>query len=142
MKKTLLLLLSLPILGGCSSPTVTKPDTAAPPLPAAPVARPVADNRVIIDPDLGGAVRVLTVSATAGGLGYLRVELRVQNQRDAVQTFNYQFDWTDRNGTSLDLPTPIIPMTLMAHETTTLVAMAPSPLAKDFRVYFFPVTAK
>ena len=139
MKKTLLLILALPLLGGCGSPNATKPEAAARPLPTAPAAQSVADKRVIIDPDLGGAIRVFPVSATAGGLGYLRVELRVQNQWDAVWTFNYQFDWTDRNGTSLDLPTPIIPLTLIAHETTTLVAMAPSPLGKDFRVYFFPV---
>lgn len=135
MKKIFLLLLALPAIAGCAS-SVNKTETVQPPAPAP--AQAVTDKRVIIDPSLGGAVRVVAVYTSGGAQGFLRVELRVQNQAGAPTSFTYQFEWKDQNGATIDLSAPTIPMTLQGRETAPLVAMGPTPLTKDFQVFFYP----
>ncbi|HWD19319.1 MAG TPA: YcfL family protein [Verrucomicrobiae bacterium] len=134
MKKLFALLCTLPALAGCMSSVNTTE-------PLQPSASPqaVVDKRVITDPGLDNAAQVTGVYSSTGPQGFLKVELRVQNQTHARQAFSYRFAWMDQNGMTIDLPTATaIPVTLEGRETTALVAMAPTPLAKDFRVTFFP----
>jgi uncharacterized protein YcfL len=153
MKRLSFLPLSLAlVVAGCASDVkTTKPVPAAPPQhatqpqsaspapPALSINRPIADRRVFIDPALHGAVQLLQVSLGSGDRGFLRIELGVKNAAQTVTPFGYQFEWIDRNGEMLDVPSPDIPVTLKPDETTTILAMAPTPLARSFRVYFFVV---
>jgi uncharacterized protein YcfL len=134
MKKTCLFLLAPLFLAGCAS-DVHKTE----PAPPAPFAHAVADKRIVMDPALAGAARVIAVSTSAGAQGFIRVELRVQNQTSSLKSFNYRFEWQDQSGETVDESAPTIPMTLLAREITTLVVMAPTPLAKNFRAYFSAV---
>lgn len=137
MNKLFFFLLALPVVAGCASGVKTPEPVRAPAIPSA-MAQDVTDKRVIIDPSLGGAVRVVAVDTSAGPQGYLRVELRLQNQAPSPTAFTYQFEWKDQNGVTIDLSSPTIPMTLQARETAPLVAMGPTPLTKDFQVFFYP----
>ena len=128
---TLLLLLAC---AGC----VSNVNTLEPAQPTAQAAV-VADKRVISNPDLESAVHVLAVHTSTQPQGFFRVDLQVQNATSSRQSFSYRFDWVDQNGLAIELPTEVaLPMTLEGRETTTIGAIAPTPLARDFRVTFFP----
>jgi len=134
MKKTFLFLLALPALAGCMS-SVNSVEPAQPTV----TAQAVVDKRVVTDPDLDNVAHIIGVYTSTGPEGFLRVELQVQNLMHAPRSFTYRFEWKDQNGMTIDLPTSTtIPVTLQGRETTALVTMAPTPLAKDFRVTFFP----
>ena len=149
MKKLLPLLLALPLFAACASNVNNSgAEPASPPTGAAPLrstaalAKTITDKRVIVDPDLGAAARLLSIVKSGPEQPYLRVEVNIQNQTESAQSFFYQFDWTDAFGNSLNMETPIIPITLMAHEPTGVVAISPSPLPRNFCVYFFPTTVR
>jgi uncharacterized protein YcfL len=135
MNKLFPFLLALPLFAGCASSV----KTTEPPAPPPTTVQAVTDRRVVIDPSLGGAVRVVGVYTSAGPQGFLRVELRLQNQAQSPTAFTYQFEWKDQNGVTIDLSAPAIPMTLQGRETVPLVAMGPTPLTRDFQVFFYPV---
>ncbi len=79
------------------------------------------------------------VFTATGAQGFLKVELQVQNLTHSRRSFSYRFEWKDENGLTIDLPTDTaIPITLEGRETRALSTLAPTPLAKDFRVTFFP----
>jgi uncharacterized protein YcfL len=141
--KKILLLVSMAALCGCQTELTpakpARPQPAANPPTAAPQPRPTAstskDKRAITDASLD----VLKVS-TSDANGVLKIEVEVQNPAATPRSFNYHLYWFTDDGTLIDLPDTIsVPLFLTGHEKSSIVTMAPTPLAKDFRIKFFPV---
>lgn len=103
---------------------------------AQPTAHPnaVEYRQVITDSDISGIAEVLGVNqSTVGDL--LKVQVSVFNGTSAEGTFDYKFEWYDSNGILLDTPTSIWrPQTIEANEEVLLVAVSPTPDAKDFKL--------
>jgi uncharacterized protein YcfL len=135
MKAFLILLLAA--AAGC----VTRVETAAPPHPAAaqpaPRPQPVTDKRVAIDPVLANVIQVVGIKSTIGTEGYLRIQMNVQNLAGSPKQFSYRINWFDGEGQELPMANSA-PLTwmLLSHETSLLAATAPTPAARDFRVFF------
>jgi len=109
---------------------------APPPQPKPPTA---ADKRVVIAPLLAHDICVISITATTGSAGFLRIQVNVQSLVDSSRQFNYRIDWFDSNG--MDLPmaaSATTPWMLLSHESSLLAATAPTPAARDFRVTFLP----
>jgi len=127
-------LLVLLILAGCAP--ASRRNIA--PAPTAEKQPGKADKHVILDPALGGSLRVMEVHTTTGGDGLLRFQVDVQNLSAAARTVIYQIDWLDRDGLSLGIRYDDLRWTLMPRETAPLSMTAPTPMAKDFRLQFRP----
>jgi|GEM_PF-261879 len=110
-----------------------------PPNAPAPAASAANDKRITTNPSFDAVARVLSVSESPGLEGFLKVEFQIQNTTQSVQSVGYRINWTDRNGAPVDIASPVPPMTLMPGETAPVVALAPSPVATDFRASFFRV---
>jgi len=110
--------------------------------PAAKGAPPPAvanDKHVLVDSRLDNSIRVLNVISSTGKDGLLKIQVNVQNLLDASVRLSYKVDWFDRNGEELPMASPgLMPWMLLAHETSSIVAAAPAPTAKDFGVAFVP----
>jgi hypothetical protein len=106
--------------------------------PAGSVAQPVApaDKRVEVEADVAHAVHVFGVHPDKGPDGYLRVKIDVRNASNAAQHFVYRIDWFDQSDAPLPVPAPRVPWSLRAGETASLFAVAPSTMAKTFRITF------
>jgi uncharacterized protein YcfL len=120
---------------------VTRVETVKLPQPGAsqPAAQPqtVTDKRVVIDPALDKAIRIVGIKSTTGPEGYLKIQLNVQNLTGSPRRFSYRIDWFDRDGQELPMAaSALLPWMLLSHETSFLAATAPTPAAKDFRVTF------
>jgi len=112
--------------------------TVNPASPAGSAAQPVApsDKRVEVEADVANAVHVLGVHPDKGPNGYLRVKIDVRNASSAAQNFAYRIDWFDQSDAPLPVPAPRVPWSLRAGETASLFAVAPSPMARTFRITF------
>lgn len=120
---------------GCVTQTDVGPEQPEPPQVVIPQYQPVKDKRIVIDPSLDSIVHVVKVTSTNGSSGYLKIQVNVQNQTDAVQKFDYRIDWVDSDGADLPMAASApLTWTLLAHETSFLGATAPTPSARNFRV--------
>ncbi|MGA2175147.1 MAG: YcfL family protein [Verrucomicrobiota bacterium] len=133
MKTTAPLLFVLLAAAGCAAP-VTKTETAPPP----PAARQAAgDKRVLTDPSLDRAIHVVKVQTAAGAEGFLKIQVDVENRSDAPRRFSYSIEWLDGDGGPLPLASNgFLDWMLRAHESSSIAATAPTPVAKDFRITF------
>jgi uncharacterized protein YcfL len=130
-------LLMLLLLAACA-PTAPRPAAPAPAAATQPDKPDKPDKRVILDPALGGSLRVLGVHTTTGADGVLQFQADFQNVSAAARTVLYQIDWLDRDGSSLGINYDDIPWTLLPRESAPLTMTAPTPLAKDFRLKLRP----
>jgi uncharacterized protein YcfL len=129
MKFIVSLLAMLLFFVGCATSPAPKP---------APVAEKAPDKRVILDPALRGILNVLSVHTETGGDSILKFQVDMQNLTPAPQALVYQIDWLDKDGLSLGIRYNDLHWLLLPHENGPLTMTAPSPLAKDFRLYFHP----
>jgi uncharacterized protein YcfL len=139
MKAFLILLLAA---AGC----VTRVETVQSPQPGSSRPEPVqsalqrqtvTDKRVVIDPALDQAIRLVGIKSVVGSEGYLKIQLNVQNQTGSVKNFSYRIDWFDKDGMALPMAASAdLTWMLLSHETSFLAATAPTPAARDFRVTF------
>jgi uncharacterized protein YcfL len=119
-----------------SSPPIASP---LPAVEAPAVAQTPTDKRASAAPSLNSTFRILNVKASEAQTGFLKVEIEVQNVATFPKSFNYRIYWFDDTGTMFDIPDVSgVPLFLMGQEKSSIVALAPTPLAKDFRVTFFP----
>lgn len=97
----------------------------------------IADKRVITDLTLNKKVSIVGMNEGMTPGGFLQVQIEVLNQKNSMQTFSYRFEWFDMNGMLVDTPTSVwIPRQIEGQETLTIIAVAPTTTAKDFRVKF------
>jgi uncharacterized protein YcfL len=112
------------------------------PAPSANAAPPPAvanDKHVLVDSRLDSSIRVLNVISSTGKDGLLKIQVNVQNLLAAPSRLSYKVDWFDRNGEELPMASVgLMPWMLLAHETSSIVAVAPAPTVKDFGVAFVP----
>jgi uncharacterized protein YcfL len=131
------LILLLAVAGGCVTRVEpVEPRHAESPRPA-PQRQTVVDKRVVIDPALVSAMRVVGLKSTMGTEGFLKIQLDVQNLTDSPKQFSYRIDWFDQNGQPLPLAaSTLMPWMLLSRETSFLAAAAPTPAARNFRINF------
>lgn len=124
------LLTALAFIGGCKSVNTVQPAFSQATI------TPVADKRVITDSGLNRIARVVAIrQGTASG--NLRLDVDVLNTSSNQQRFNYLFEWFDETG--MQVYTPMSKWEgkiIEGGETITLVGIAPTPKAKDFRLKF------
>jgi len=140
------LLLSLAGLTGCqtestplnSAPPPLNPPPAAVNAPSAPATPAAADKRIFTDPTLKVAFHSVNASTTESSAFFFKIQIDAQNLTDSPKSFNYHIDWLDKNGNVIELPEMSLPMSLMGGQKSSIVAVAPTPLAKDYRIRFFP----
>ena len=128
-----LILMALLAFAGCSSKTVNSIE------PAHPVAvrQMITDKRIITDKSLNKAVWPIGINEATGPGGFLKIQLEVQNVTNSRKLFTYRIEWFDGDGMMIDLPTLTAkPWSLEGKEIASLTAVAPTPLAKDFRITF------
>jgi uncharacterized protein YcfL len=136
MKSHAPLFLLLLAAAGCAQP-VNNSQTLPPasPPPAQQSAAP--DKRIVINPSLQRFIQVVKTTSATGPEGYLKIQLDVLNRSDTPHQFRYSIDWLDGDGAELPLAANgFLDWMLLAHETSSIAATAPSPAAKDFRVTF------
>ena len=110
-------------------------------------AQPVAqrqmltDKRVITDGSLNNAVRVLGINTSTSPAGYLKIQVEVQNVTRSLKKFSYRVEWYDENAMLINTPTSSArPVSIEGKEIIPLVQLAPTALAKDFRIKFLEPT--
>jgi uncharacterized protein YcfL len=107
--------------------------------PAQPVGqtRYVPNKRVTSDYVLARHVHIIGVNTSDTPTGFLKVQVQLENLTSSTQTFTYRVEWFDLNGMAITLPTDTsISRTIEGKETTEIVALAPTPTAKDYRIKF------
>ncbi|MFP4281199.1 MAG: YcfL family protein [Opitutales bacterium] len=105
--------------------------------PAAPLAQPnrVQDSRVITDRSLAGALLIEGVNEATVSGDLLQVQVNVRNDRRRPLTFNYRFDWIERDGMVVDRVGGWQATTLQGKEPGVLNGVAPNPDVVDFRLH-------
>jgi hypothetical protein len=98
----------------------------------------VADKRITTDSALTGRLGILGVNTGGTSAGYLRVQVAVQNTTRSAETFTHDIEWLDDSGT-LILTSPSLPRALESKEISEIVAISPTPRARDFRIKFLAV---
>ncbi len=72
--------------------------------------------------------------ATAPG-DFLKIQVEVQNNNLRPGNIDYKFEWLDEQGMIINTPTSTWKtMQILKGETKSLDAVAPTPMAKDFRL--------
>ena len=67
--------------------------------------------------------------------GVLKAQIDVANDDLRTRSFNYRIDWIDQSGTVIDAQTSVWqPRSVASGGMVTISAVAPSPLATDFRM--------
>ena len=102
----------------------------------------VNDKRVEPDSDVSSFAQVMGVNESAVG-DLTKIQVRVFNNKRKMKQFNYKFEWFDLQGMSVDSPMSIWKaVTIQAQEEISLIAIAPNPRAKDFRLKMQQAYAK
>ncbi len=128
------LILLLAMAGGCVTQSI--PSNAL----SAVERQTVQDKRIVIEPALSSYIRIVGVKTAEVPGGFLRIQINVQSMMDTSQQFNYRITWFDENGVELPMAdSALLNWMLLPHETSFLAATAPTPSAKNFRVYFLTV---
>jgi uncharacterized protein YcfL len=123
------LLLGL-LLAGCS--TVNSIES----VPRAATAPVVADNRVVTDIHLDGALSVGAVRGDRVG-DLRRISTTLVNQRDSVLVVACKVEWLDQNGVLLPSPSSGWKrLRFEGRESLSFSDVAISPQATDFRLKF------
>lgn len=95
----------------------------------------IVDRRVITDRDLDSAAQVVELrQATVSG-DLLMVQAELENTQRSTRNVTFKFEWFDANG--MEVGTPLSAWrtcVLRGGERTTITGVAPSPMAKDFRL--------
>ena len=107
--------------------------------PAQPAAQRemMPDKRVITDTSLNNRVRVLGINTANTPAGFLRIQMEVQNTTNSRKSCTYRIEWFDEQAMIIHTATtPSTPLSLQGRETKSITAVAPTPLAKDFRIKF------
>lgn len=133
---------------GCST-NQNAVNTVEPANPAY-VERAIPDKRVIRDHETAKAVAVLKVIDGNTETGLARIGVEVQNLTRSVYRFNYRFDWFDSQGLPVSTPAAtMLSQSIEAGQVFTLLSVAPTTNAKDFRLSiqkstrgFFPLLRK
>lgn len=116
-------------LGGCRSVNTVEPTQRVNP------PRQIDDKRVVTDPSLQRRVAIIAVNESEGAGGHLRIQVEVLNTTRRYRRFNYKFEWFDRDGILIELPTGGYRSSqLEGGESRMLVSVAPTADAKDFRL--------
>ncbi|MDB6028153.1 MAG: hypothetical protein JWM68_4376 [Verrucomicrobiales bacterium] len=104
---------------------------------AQPVAQKqmIADKRVLTDAGLARGASIVGVNESSTPDGFLKVQVEILNRTRSLKHFSYRFEWFDQNGMLVNTPTSTsIPRQIEGQESLFITAIAPTPLAKDFRV--------
>jgi uncharacterized protein YcfL len=97
----------------------------------------ISDKRVVTDTGLNNKVRVVGLNTYTGPGGFLKLQIEVQNLTNKRQDYTYRIEWFDENAMLLNLPTTTAtPDSLEGKESKSLVVLAPTARAKDFRIKF------
>ena len=97
----------------------------------------VPDKRIITDATLNRRVSIVGVNETIISTGFAKVQLEVLNKSSSLYAFRYHFEWFDDKGILVQSPASSwIDRTILGKETMSIVAVAPTEAAKDFRVKF------
>jgi uncharacterized protein YcfL len=95
----------------------------------------IADKRITTDPSLGRRVKIVGVNTSESPEGYLKVQVELQNTTRSLQHVNYRFEWFNLQGMEVTAnASAFIPKQLEGGESIYVSAMAPSTVAKDFRL--------
>lgn len=95
----------------------------------------IADKRITTDPSLGRRVKIVGVNTSESPEGYLKVQVELQNTTRSLQHVNYRFEWFNLQGMEVTAnASAFIPKQLEGGESIYISAMAPSTVAKDFRL--------
>jgi uncharacterized protein YcfL len=96
---------------------------------------PIADKRIIYDPQLADIAAATSIrQATVSG-DMLKIQVDITNLKTKCTRFNYKFDWYDPQGMLIDTPLSTWEsQTIEGRETVTLTGIAPTPTAKDFKL--------
>jgi uncharacterized protein YcfL len=124
-----LLAVSLLPLGACSTINSTQ---RADPVGHANI---VADKRIITDGDVDRYARIVSVNETNLPGDILKVQVILQNHTSFQQIILCKFEWFDLSGNLV--PTVMSTWqtrTLEGKESIAVVAVAPTPQAKDFKL--------
>lgn len=132
MNRKYLTLIGLAAVLGCSA---CRSVNTIEPMRQVNPARTIEDKRIITDPSLQRRVTVVAVNEAEGAGGHIRVQVEVRNTTRSYRRFSYKFEWFDRDGFLVELPTVGFRASqLEGGETRMLVSVAPTAEAKDFKL--------
>ena len=95
----------------------------------------IADKRITTDPSLGRRVKIVGVNTSESPEGYLKVQVELLNTTRSLQHVNCRFEWFNLQGMEVTAnASAFIPKQLEGGESIYVSAMAPSTVAKDFRL--------
>lgn len=99
----------------------------------------VADKRVITSAALNWKVRIIAVNETTISTGFTKVQIELMNNSRSAYRFRYHFEWFDDKGILIQSPTSSwVDRSILGKEAMSIIAVAPTEAAKDFRVNFIP----
>jgi len=104
---------------------------------ANPQAEPnlIAIKKVVTDPVLADIVEVVDVNEGVASGDLLKIQVELQNTTYAMQQYNYQFTWIEKDGFVVQSPvSPWRPGQVQGRETVYITAIAPNPRVVDFQV--------
>ena len=94
-----------------------------------------ADKRVITDSDLNRNVNVVGINETTSSTGFTKVQIELFNKTSSPYSFRYHIEWFDSQGMLVQTPTSSwIDRRIMGKETMSIISIAPTETAKDFRL--------
>lgn len=126
---SLCLVTSLVCLTGCS--TVNTVERAEP----LAQKQMTADKRIITDASLNRHVNVVGINETTISTGFAKVQVELLNKTSSPYSFRYHFEWFDGQGMLVPSPTSSwIDRRIQAKETMSILSIAPTETAKDFRL--------
>jgi uncharacterized protein YcfL len=80
-------------------------------------------------------VGVVGVNTAMTPGGFLKVQVELLNRTGSLQNFNYHFEWFDQNGMQVGgSSTAVIADEIAGKEDKYISAIAPTEVAKDFRL--------
>ena len=95
----------------------------------------VSDSRVITDGTLNKRVNVVGINAATMPNGILKIQVELQNRTNHSQTFFSTVEWFDMDGMKVSTAGGgWAERQILARESLMVIAVAPSPECKDFRL--------
>ena len=97
----------------------------------------VADKRIITDSSLNRHVSIVGINETTISTGFTKVQIELLNKSSSAYSFRYRFDWFDDKGMLVQSPTSSwIDRRIQGKQPMSILSVAPTEAAKDFRVQF------
>ncbi len=132
LSNTLLILGLVPTWAGLSGCTTVN---TVEPAQAAGARQMISDKRVVTDATLNAKVDVVGINTDTTPGGLMRIRIDVLNRRNSVQHFNYRVEWFDMNAMPVETAGGGWQQReIIGKQTMSLVATAPNPNCKDFRI--------